>query len=162
MESKAPGVSDARSVTSTWNCPWDTGAQGAVGQDLRDATYPRSMCLGYERTKNRSPFGITKSDPESNGSAQTHSVKPIYWRWVVVKESTAFISGCQAKDGITIAMDISLGKLWEMVKDREAWRAAVHGITKGQTQRGDWTKTKLREMDRSCSKDLRWLSWEAF
>ena len=36
-------------------------------------------------------------------------------------------------DGITNAMDMNLGKLREMVKDREAWRAAVHGVTKNQT-----------------------------
>ena len=40
-------------------------------------------------------------------------------------------------DGITDAMDINLGKLQEMVRNREAWHAAVHGVTKSQTQLGD-------------------------
>ena len=46
-------------------------------------------------------------------------------------------------DGITDSMHMSFGELWELVMDREAWRVAIHGVTKSRTWLSDWTELKV-------------------
>ena len=62
-------------------------------------------------------------------------------------------------DGITDSRDVSLSELWEMVMDREAWRAAIHGITKSRTWLSDWTE--LNWTDR-CFTENKIEGWEVY
>ena len=64
-------------------------------------------------------------------------------------------------DDITDSMYMNLSKLWEMVKDREAWHAAVHGAAKNHTQLSDWTTTNVESSqiwDQNCAPWIgRWI-----
>ena len=64
------------------------------------------------------------------------------WRW----EEKGMIED-EMVDGITDAMDMSLSRLWELVMDMEAWRAAVYGVSKIQTWLRDWTELNQSIID---------------
>ena len=91
------------------------------------------------------------------GRAHVEVETPILWppdakSWLIWKDPDAGKDWGQEEkgwqrmrwwDGITDPMDMGLGGLWELVTEREAWRAVIHGVTKSRTRLSDWTELML-------------------
>ena len=86
----------------------------------------------------------------------THWKRPWCWKRLKAKGE----EGSRGWDNITNSMDMNLGKCQEIVRDREAWHAAIHGVAKSQTRLSDWTTTAQFMVTCGGSAQTNWMNCE--
>ena len=151
--------------------------------DYKESWAPKNWCFWtvvLEKTLD-SPLDCKKiqpAHPKGNqswiffGKTDAETEMPILWTPDVKNRhlknpDAGYIEGRRRRrwvrrawwDGITSSMDMSLSKLQKMVKDREAWDAAAHGVSKSQAQLSDWTMTNrdwMSELNQGWRPTWRW------